>query len=122
MIARELLPYAPAIEACRDFESLRKTVALALQPIFRNGDLTVYDISQRIGHRLGMEPDLVYLHRGVREGARALLPTHAASQPTLRVSDFPPELRQLSAAQCEDLLCIYKADLRRIYAASAAGA
>ena len=38
------------------------------------GDLTVYDISTRIGAFLKLEPNRIYLHAGTRIGARALLP------------------------------------------------
>lgn len=114
LIARELLPHAASLSGCSDFTTLYERVATALGSVFQRPGLTVYDIAHRIGHYLRIEPDRVYLHRGVREGARALIPNLPNRQRTLHVTELPAPLRKLTAAQCEDLLCIYKSDLKRV--------
>ncbi len=56
---------------------------------------------------LGIEPDLVYLHRGARQGA-AVLGLNGA---TLDPKQLPKSFRQLTPAEIEDVLCIYKNEL-----------
>lgn len=66
----------------------------------------VYDTALRIGAKLGLEPERVYLHAGTRVGARALGLDWRA--PSILSQDLPSQLRLLPAWQVEDLLCIYK--------------
>jgi hypothetical protein len=60
----------------------------------------------RIGANLGLEPSRVFLHRGVRVGARALGLNFRA--PSLELGEFPEPLRVLRPHQVEDILCIFK--------------
>jgi hypothetical protein len=55
-----------------DFRRLHDLVEDAILPIPGIGELTVYDVAHRIGTRQGVAPAEVYVHRGVRKGARAL--------------------------------------------------
>lgn len=78
------------------------------------GPLTTYDIAWRIGARLGLAPQKVYLHAGARKGAIALqlnVRDHTIPRSEL-VQEYPP-LAQLDCAEIEDFLCIYKEMLRR---------
>jgi hypothetical protein len=82
-------------------------------PIPGIGELTVYDISQRIGSRFDLEPDRVYLHSGTRVGARAL--GFDGRRASLEVAELPDELtEQLRPRELEDLLCIYKNALAKV--------
>lgn len=67
------------------------------------GDLTVYDISRRIGAFLRLQPKLVYLHRGTLTGARPL----GLRGDTLDPAQLPKEFAKLTPAEIEDCLCIY---------------
>ena len=52
------------------------------------GELTVYDVAHRIGAYLQLEPDVVYLHRGTRIGARYLglrLAVHVGNRGKIRL-------------------------------------
>jgi hypothetical protein len=70
------------------------------------GSLYAYDTARRLGAKLGVEPQRVYLHAGTRKGAKALgLDYRQASLP---VNDFPEPLRVLPADMLESFLCIYK--------------
>ena len=70
------------------------------------GPVTIYDTAQRIGYRLGLAPDRVYLHAGTREGARKLgLDT---SHEYLLPEELPFPLQKLAPADVEDFLCRYK--------------
>lgn len=74
--------------------------------------LLIYDLTQRLGHRYGLEPADVYLHAGTRAGAEALRP--GLGRPRLRpLTDFPTSIKdRLSPAQAEDFLCLAARYLR----------
>jgi hypothetical protein len=72
------------------------------------GPVTQYDVAQRIGAFLGLEPEYVYLHAGVKQGAEALgISTKGKGH--LTKSELPLALRPLTADECEDFLCVYRA-------------
>jgi hypothetical protein len=98
---------------CSSFEDLHDQVEQLVRDIHMIGPLTIYDVAHRIGAYMELEPEFVYLHRGVRTGARALGLGRGRS--TLAISELPREMHLLSAAEAEDFLCIYKGDLGRLY-------
>jgi len=57
-----------------------------------------------------LEPKQIYLHRGTRDGARALGIRGRLSK--LTVPDIPKDFARLSPGEIEDCLCIYKDRLR----------
>lgn len=105
-----LLANEKAIEQCKNFDELHTLLEAILEPIKGIGELYVYDIALRIGARLGLFPNKVYLHAGTRVGARALGFDGGAK--TLEVSHLPKELQQLEPHEIEDVLCIFKDKLR----------
>jgi hypothetical protein len=101
----------------REFEDLHAYVRRAAKPtrgigVQGIGELAIYDVALRIGWFGRMEPTVVYLHAGTRDGAIAL--GLDATCATLPVAAFPPELGALSASEIEDFLCIYKSELARL--------
>lgn len=101
-----------ALKAAESFHELINLVDSSIRSISGIGELAVYDIALRIGARFGIEPSQVYLHRGTRQGARALgLGTRRA---VLDIADLPAELQKLSPREAEDALCIYKHQLAQI--------
>lgn len=87
------------------------------------GPVTVYDTAIRVGAYLGIEPDSVYMHAGVRQGMRALgdallrrgamkgrgaFLARAAKGDKVRLKKFPPPLNRLKADDVEDILCTYR--------------
>jgi hypothetical protein len=98
--------------ATRSFADLHELIESMIRGIHKVGELMVYDVSLRIGSRLGLEPTEVYLHRGTREGAVAL--GLDGRRKTIRVDELPLELRSLRPRELEDLLCIYKSELKRL--------
>ena len=107
---RLLLANSRAVERARGFDDLHRLVDRNLRPIPGIGELYVYDTSLRIGARLNLLPTKVYLHAGTRVGARALgLDPRAA---TLEVLALPQEFRSLEPHEIEDLLCIFKNELK----------
>jgi hypothetical protein len=92
------------------FAELYEKVAVALRPIRGIGLLTIYDTAHRIGAFLKLSPEQVYLHAGVRAGAKAL--GLEDWRPVLPMSVFPTAFHQLRPEQVEDCLCIYKSQLQ----------
>jgi hypothetical protein len=110
--ALALLEYEGVLMSCCSFEELHGCVSQLRGRGLRIGELAAYDISQRIGWYRGLLPTEVYLHCGTRAGARALLKGGIGQ--AVPVACFPLEFRDLSAAQIEDVLCIYKDSLEAI--------
>jgi hypothetical protein len=110
--ARRLETALPVLSRAQSFDVLFRTVADTIGQLPGVGELMVYDTATRIGAKLGLEPQDIYLHRGVRIGARGLgLPTNRA---TVGVGELPKAFRRMPAYQLEDVLCIYKEDLARL--------
>jgi hypothetical protein len=105
--AEHRLQASADIGATPDFEKLHSAVERLIGPISGIGELCVYDIAHRIAAFCGFEPKLVYLHRGTREGARAL----GFKGKTLDPALLPAAFSRLTPAEIEDCLCIYKAAL-----------
>ncbi len=104
-----LLAAASSLESVKSFDSLFEWVESATASIRGLGDLYTYDIALRIGARLKLEPNAVYLHAGAREGAMRLgVHTRERKLPS---ASFPSELARLSPRDIENLLCIYKDEL-----------
>lgn len=99
---------AMQIARVASFESLHDLVEKTILPIHGIGPLTVYDIALRIGTFLKLEPKLIYLHAGAREGAKAI----KLSGKTIQRRQLPKELRRLSPAEIEHCLCIYRKNFR----------
>jgi hypothetical protein len=100
------------LETYSTFDALQGAVGDAIGAIHGVGELMVYDASVRIGAKLNLQPDFVYLHAGTRLGAQALgLPTALGR---LEVAQLPSAFRPLSAREIEDCLCIYKSQLAEL--------
>ena len=103
-----LLDVEREIVGSKTFDELYDILWRAVRHIWKNPELYCYDTAQRIGAKLGLQPERIYLHRGTRVGARRLgLNTRGA---TIEISALPEGLRELDASALEDILCIYKDD------------
>jgi hypothetical protein len=98
------------LQKCKSFKSLHDAIETATDHILGIGELAVFDFACRIGAKLRLSPDLVYLHAGARTGAKAL----NLRGRTLNVTDLPKEFQTLSPRHIEDCLCIHADDLARI--------
>lgn len=108
------------IRKCKNFSELHNVVNNC--KIKGVAELTVYDAALRIGCKLGIKPNYIYLHRGTKEGASILfnkdflrfrikqtkLPT------SLEVNNLPKEFGTLEPYQIEQLLCIFKKQLENV--------
>lgn len=114
-VSKELIKAKNEIEGCRGFEQLRKLIEAKVraQKIRRFGPLAVYDYALRIGSqpRPPLRPELVYLHRGAREGYKMLCPGRAG--PVVAMEALPPPLSALEPYQAESFLCLCKGQFGR---------
>lgn len=85
------------------------------------GPVTTYDVAVRIGAYMGIEPQSVYLHAGVRQGFRAMAEAllrvgypkacwymRNLSRDSIPVNNFPKPLDSMRADDVEDILCTYR--------------
>lgn len=100
------------LSTCKTFDELFQTIDDAIGGIHGIGELTVYDVAERIGAYLNLEPEKVYLHAGTRVGARAL--GLGRGTDTLEIRELPSAFRRLTPGEIEDCLCIYKDELKQI--------
>jgi hypothetical protein len=115
-IPKRLLEHAEAkLQAIRrklanaaDFAALHGLVDEEIGSIKGIGALAVYDIAHRIGAYFGKAPERVYLHAGVRVGARAFGIGGDSFDPKI----LPKPFARLAPSEIEDCLCIYKDELR----------
>ena len=106
---RRLLEALQTFRQLPSFELLHGKIFKILHPIHGIGELTIYDTSLRIGAKMGLEPNMVFLHAGTRIGAKRLgLNT---KRPFIDPNDFPRALHRLKPREIEDVLCIYKDSL-----------
>jgi len=97
------------IKRSRDFAELFRLIDASLEDVPGIGELYVYDTSLRIGAKLNLLPEKVYLHAGTRRGARAL---GLKADKALKVSDLPKEFHSLRPHEIEDVLCIFKKEFK----------
>lgn len=99
-----LLEDSAFIEEASTFERLHDLVSTATSGLWEDAALLKYDVAQRLGTFVGIEPDAVYVHRGTAVGAAAIgLPGRGS----VSMRQIPEELSSLSASELEDCLCIF---------------
>jgi len=108
---RTLCDAAKELGRCDSFDKLHNLIKEHLNGIRGLRGLYYYDTALRIGASLRLRPERVYLHRGTRDGARALGLDYRADSVDPRA--LPKELAVLEPHEIEDFLCIYKDQLRR---------
>lgn len=74
------------------------------------GDLTIYDTATMIGCPNGVYPEVVYLHAGTANGAKAL-GINGVTATKEQFVDICDAFEKLEPIQIEDFLCIYKKQL-----------
>ena len=66
------IPKSKQLRACKSFLELMQISEKVGEGFWAHPGLTVYDTALRIGAHLDIMPDRIYLHAGVKEGAKAL--------------------------------------------------
>ncbi len=90
-----------------EFHQLLTDVATVARSIRGIGRVAVYDTSLRLGFKLGLRPDRVYLHAGTRQGAQFYGIQHANPDFILQ-SELPVAFDGMPPHDVEDFLCLYK--------------
>ena len=103
---RRLLNRIEILKSVSSFEKLFILVESAIGDIDGIGELTVYDTALRIGAKLNLEPERIYLHAGTQIGAKEL--GIDIKEKSISVEKVPTALRRLQPREIEDVLCIYK--------------
>ena len=109
---KELVARESKLASGKSFDDLMKTGSEAAAEIWKRPRLTLYDVVSRIAFFRKMKPNKIYLHAGVREGAKAL--NVDDKLPFISHADLPRPFRRLGAYEIEDCLCIYKEVLKRL--------
>jgi hypothetical protein len=109
---RRLVEHEADIRAIRTFSDLHTLITQLSANIYRIGPLAVYDTATRIGAKLNLLPKEIYLHAGTRKGAEAL--GIDSKLESVSASILPPEFNRLTPSEIEDVLCMYKSNLRRL--------
>lgn len=73
------------------------------------GELACYDTAYRIGCKIEVYPDKIYLHAGTKKGAEKLFRKRIKKR-FIDKSELPEPFKssELDCAELEDILCIYK--------------
>lgn len=111
------------------FDKIYKFVNSVREEIYRFGELAHYDVSLRIAKYQDTKyPGCgylkeVYLHAGTLEGAKAILDagdmdkniqkSDIEKESKINIDYFPYPLNKLSGDHLENLLCIYKQELKK---------
>lgn len=105
---KSLLSITAKLGECKNssFEGLHGIIENALKSVEGTGELYVYDVSLRIGSKLGLFPQKVFFHAGTRKGAKALGLNTKLSW--LEMDSLPEWLRELQPYEVENFLCRYK--------------
>ena len=89
----------------RSFSVLYQQLSALTRRVKGIGPLFVYDTAVRIGANRKLHPTTVYVHAGVKKGVRAVIRGNLRS--SVSPTEFPPPLSRCTAAELEDLLCIF---------------
>lgn len=101
-----LLERKEQIHTCKDFAELHKIVGKEIGHVYRNAVLYVYDTAWKVGAKLDLEPEAVYLHAGTLKGAKAL--GLNVKRDFIELRELPVPLQRLRPIHIENFLCIYK--------------
>jgi hypothetical protein len=101
-----LLEHSDEIKNCSTFADLLNNIERWTKGIYRFGKLAAYDTALRIGARLDLWPEVVYLHTGTKKGCAAL--GFTTNRPFIQMDELPSPLHELQPHEVENFLCIFK--------------
>lgn len=108
-----LLRHSSDIKKSSKFHELLLKIDRYIGSIKGIGELMIYDTSVRIGSFLGLKPEYVYLHAGTKVGAQYLGVQNGNC--FIEKNSLPKEFRELEPYAIEDILCIFKDDLKSLW-------
>ena len=108
-----LLAIQGQLTVSQSFDELFGRVKIAFHRIPGAGEMIVYDVADRIALHLGLDPSRVYLHRGTRDGAMALVEGITSRTQYIDVAVLPAPLSKMTPRELETALCVYKGYFRQ---------
>lgn len=109
-IRKDILEHANYfLERANDFNDIYDRIFRITTKHAEFAELYAYDVSLRIGSKLGKMPKDVYLHAGAKEGFKRIFGKEG--EPVVEVSTFykkSEKFEGLSAYQIENFLCVAK--------------
>jgi len=111
---KNLLKIKDKIENAKNFDKLISTIFINKPS--GAGELFCYDVALRIGHKLNLLPEKIYIHAGTKIGLENLL-KRKIYEKTIDKRKLPEPFCscELTPDQLEDFLCIYKEELSDNY-------
>ena len=107
VFAENLLEKKEEIKSAKTFDELLNIVETC--KVNGIGELACYDTANRIGTKLNIVPVMIYLHAGARIGIEKILNRKIKEKAvTRRILPNPFHDKNLTDAEIEDILCIYK--------------
>lgn len=111
-LGRRLLVLEENVQNSKSFADLLGLVKETSKDLMHIGELVIYDTALRIGAKLGLYPEEVYLHAGTRKGA-AILGVDITRE-SIATTSLPSAFKDLKPYEIEDVLCIYKSELQSL--------
>lgn len=108
-IALERLPN----DSFKNFKEIYNFVKEVAQNVKGFGSLATYDVANRIAKYCKIEVNEVHFHAGTTKGAIAIN-INAKDGESMAVDNFPFPFNTLSGDHLENILCIYKDNLKKL--------
>lgn len=102
------------ISSCRSFADLYKLVQETGDEVVGIGVVTVYDVTDRLSAYLGLEPEQLYFHAGVREGLKALGVDIPRARDWVERNELPEFFHDKDLGLLESFLCGYRSEIERV--------
>lgn len=101
------------IKAIGTFDSLYNLIKECSEAKLQFGQLAIYDAAVRIGAFLGIKPDFVYIHTGVKAGVTVLeelgyTNEQLSNRSYAPLKEFPVEMHEMTEISAENSCCTLK--------------
>lgn len=98
------------IKAVDNFEKLYNIIKECSETKLQFGQLSIYDAAVRIGAFLGIKPDFVYIHTGVKAGVTVLEELGYTNEQLSNryfapLKEFPVEMHEMTEISAENFSC-----------------
>ena len=105
------------IKTVEKFDDLYNLIKECSEAKLQFGQLSIYDAAVRIGAFLGIKPDFVYIHTGVKAGVTILeekgyTKEQLSNRDYAPLKDFPVEMHEMTEISAENFSCKSKDEFR----------
>jgi len=107
------------IKAVENFDDLYDIIKECSAAKRQFGQLSIYDSAVRIGAFLGIKPDFVYIHTGVRAGVAVLeekgyTNNQLSNRNYAPLKEFPVEMHEMTEISAENFSCKSKEEFKKL--------